>query len=195
MLVAIHNPYSSDVGEPTKRMSARPPNDAAKRESHRDSVEHPCLSEKLAQQGRLLTFGLVRRLDHFDCPTEGRLDPIDQARFLATLCPQALKARKLFWASQGLQQRLPTFAVLHRGDLHLDFQQEPLGIDQEMAVASVHLFACIIASPPPFSLGLTDCLSITAALGSASRSSFIRICSRSPRLIGSHLPSRRHWRK
>jgi hypothetical protein len=67
--------------------------------------------------------------------------------------------------------------VVRFGDKSL--QDQALGINDQMALASFDLFAPVIASTAPFSVVFTDWLSTIAALGVASRPSAWRSSSRS----------------
>src|SRR5258706_9489074 len=76
------------------------------------------------------------------------------------------------------------------GWMHQGLYHPALTVNRNMAFSSLHLFATIVAAWPPFSVVLTDWLSTMSKLGSASRSSWTRTCSRSAALIRSHVPSR-----
>ncbi len=64
-----------------------------------------------------------------------------------------------------LQARFRAIAVLHTGGRHDHREDQPEGIDEDMALAPLDLFARVIAVDPPFSVVLTDCLSRIPALG------------------------------
>jgi hypothetical protein len=40
--------------------------------------------------------------------------------------------------------------------MHQHVQQEPVGLDKDMALALFHAFAAVVATPPPFWLVFTD---------------------------------------
>ena len=81
------------------------------------------------------------------------------------------------------------------------WRREPLrpkagrGVHYDVALASRHPFARVIASGPPFSVVFTDWLSMMAALGVASRPSLSRTTGRSASSTRSQVPSPRHFRK
>jgi hypothetical protein len=72
------------------------------------------------------------------------------------------------------------------------FEDQAFGIHNQMALATFDLFTPIVASYAPFSVVLTDWLSMLPALGVASRPSFCRSCSRSASFSRAHVPSLRH---
>lgn len=69
-----------------------------------------------------------------------------------------------------LYHLLRPVAVLHVGRMHDHADDQPQGIDDNMALASFNLLASVVtARRPPFSVVLTDWLSKIAALGVAWR--------------------------
>jgi len=67
-------------------------------------------------------------------------------------------------------------------------------VHHQMALASVHFLARIVAAWPPFSVVLTLWLSIIAALGAAWRPLSFRTCSRKTFITRSQVPSKRQQR-
>ena len=66
---------------------------------------------------------------------------------------------------QDLQQRLCAIAVLHAGGGDDDRQQQAERIDEDVAFAAFDLFVRVKPADPPFSVVLTDWLSMIPALG------------------------------
>lgn len=90
-------------------------------------------------------------------------------------------ADKGIHAKQGRQDPYAAVAVLNVGRMDHGMQQQTYRIDEDMPLLAFDLLAGIIAIPvdagPPFSALLTLWLSITAAVGLASRPA----CSRHAR--------------
>jgi hypothetical protein len=76
-------------------------------------------------------------------------------------------------AEQGGEQQRPAVAVLNVGGMNDRVQQQALRVYQDMALLPLDLLARIIPMRidrgPPFSAALTLWLSMTAAVGLASR--------------------------
>ena len=85
--------------------------------------------------------------------------------------------------------------ILNVSRMHRHPQQQPQGIDNDMAFASLHPLARIIPSGPPFSVVFTDWLSMMAALGLVSRPWACRSMASSVSWVRCQLPSRRQVRK
>jgi len=79
--------------------------------------------------------------------------------------------------------------------MHDDPQQQALGIDHDVPLASGQLLAPIVAARPPFSVVCTLWLSMIAARGVGSRPACRRTRSRSAALMCFQVPSSRHSRK
>jgi hypothetical protein len=74
-----------------------------------------------------------------------------------------------------LVQQIPgAVGVLDIGGVDNDAQKQSQRIDRDMALAPLHLLGGIVAARPPFSVVLTLWVSMTAALGLASRPSLSR---------------------
>ena len=65
-----------------------------------------------------------------------------------TTQPDKLQTREA--APKRLKQQCATVMIGDVGLMHQHVQQEPIGIDEQMALAPFHAFPAIIASPPPF---------------------------------------------
>jgi hypothetical protein len=76
-----------------------------------------------------------------------------------------------------------------------DLEQEALGIDEDVALATGDFLAPVVAAAPPFSVVLTVWLSMMAALGVDSRPRLTRTRSRSVAAMRSQAPSSRQRRK
>src|SRR5260221_6845396 len=87
------------------------------------------------------------------------------------------QARELL-CNTPFEQALSAIPVVDVGRMYQDFQDKALGIDQDMPFATFDFLATIIASKPPFSVVLTDWLSIMAALGWGSSHNWMRSFSR-----------------
>ena len=79
--------------------------------------------------------------------------------------------------------------------MHHHREEQSRGVHYDVALASRHFFACVIAARPPFSVVFTDWLSMMAPLGVASRPSLSRTMGRSASSTRSQVPSLRHFRK
>ena len=71
------------------------------------------------------------------------------------------------------QHQFAAVAILNIGGMHNRMQQQAYGIDEDMALLAIDLFPRVVAiridAGPPFSALLTLWLSITQAVGLASR--------------------------
>jgi hypothetical protein len=79
--------------------------------------------------------------------------------------------------------------------MHFHFQQQPLSIYQQVTFPAFYLLTPVVATGSPLSVVLTDWLSITPALGVASRPDCLRARSRNFVFNISQVPSNLHWRK
>lgn len=79
---------------------------------------------------------------------------------------------------QAIDQPARNGAILPTRFCHKGFEDQAFGINNQVAFAPFDVFACVIASTAPFSVVLTDWLSIMAALGVATRSNAWRSSSR-----------------
>jgi hypothetical protein len=114
----------------------------------------------------------VGSLDDFQRPRAGFGDDLGHFRSLvAAIGVDAFDERK---GSAGLAQHSSgTVAVLYVGGMDDDAQEEAEGIDEDVALAAFDLLARVkargIERRPPFSAPLALWLSMTAAVGLASR--------------------------
>ena len=96
---------------------------------------------------------------------------------------------------QFVDDQLCTISVLDVSRMDHHGQQQPHGIHYDVALSTVDLLASVIATRPPFSVVLTDWLSMMAALGVGSLPADLRTAERRVSLTRSHVPSRLHFRK
>ncbi len=104
---------------------------------------------------------------YLQSPATDSLSPLDQYTGVAPISPNALQAREA--SQKSPQHQLGSVPVLYVGWVHRDGQQQALGIHHNMSLATSDLFPRIIAPESPFSVVLTDWLSMTAALGVGPR--------------------------
>ena len=79
--------------------------------------------------------------------------------------------------------------------MHRHCQQQALGIHHYVALAPLHLLACVVTPWPPFSAVFTDWLSMIAALGLVRRPPDWRVRDRKVSWALCQVPSRRQVRK
>lgn len=94
-----------------------------------------------------------------------------------------------------LEQQPGSIVILHVCRENSGLEQQPLSIYQYVTLSTLYALACIVSSMtrrPPFSLVLTLCVSIDAALGSSFLPSCWRTSLRSTSLIRSNTPASRH---
>jgi hypothetical protein len=92
------------------------------------------------------------------------------------------------------QQRSPRL-LLDVGGMHQHRQQVAQRVDQDVPLATLYALRRIPAARPPFSVVFTLWLSITAALGLASRPAASRAAMRSTASTSSHTPAAIHARR
>ena len=120
-------------------------------------------------------------------------DPLDQLSSIASIGPDQPHAGKPPY--QFIDDQLRPIPILDIGRMHHHRQQQPHGIYNDMSLSTVDLLASVIATRPPFSVVLTDWLSIIAALGVGFLPSACRTLTRRASLARSHVPSSLHSRK
>jgi len=76
--------------------------------------------------------------------------------------------------------------------MHLKANEMPFSIGYDVPFAAFDLLSGIVTSWPPLSVVLTDWLSMTPALGLASRPSVSRDTATSAWLMRAYVPSRDH---
>ena len=74
--------------------------------------------------------------------------PIDELAGIAAIGED--RAHKAPEAARGAQQRLGAVAILDAGGLHLDREQAPISVGQNVALAARDLLACVVAFRAPF---------------------------------------------
>ena len=119
--------------------------------------------------------------------------PIYQLPSVSGVCPNQSEARKPPF--QLVYNQFCSVSVLDVSRMDHNSQQQPYGIHDDVTLATHHLLTSIIATRPPFSVVLTDWLSMTAALGVHSLPSARRTFGRSASWTPSHVPSFFHLRK
>jgi hypothetical protein len=90
-------------------------------------------------------------------------DPVHQRSGIGSIRPDVPEPPIL--VSEDVKELFRPIAILDAGSRHHHRQDQPEGIDQEMPLASLDLFARVIAAEPPFSVVFTDWLSRIPALG------------------------------
>jgi hypothetical protein len=73
--------------------------------------------------------------------------------------------------------------------MHFNLQQQALSIYQQVTFPAFYLLASVIPTGSPLSVVLADWLSMTPALGVASRPDWLRTCSRNFVFNVSQVPS------
>ncbi len=92
---------------------------------------------------------------NLDFPSERRLDPLVKALLLVcTIGPDQLKTRKDPF--ERCKQVFAAAVVLDVGFMDKQVQNQPIGIDEQVPLASFDLFAPIVAAKPPFCVVFTD---------------------------------------
>ena len=119
--------------------------------------------------------------------------PLDQLSSIPRVSPdQAHTIKAVF---QLADQQLRSISVLNVGRMNHHVQQQSCGVHYDVVLSTFDLFARVVAARPPFSVVLTDWLSMMAALGSASLPSASRTSGRNSSWTRFHVPSTVHPRK
>ena len=134
-----------------------------------------------------------RTLDNLQKPASEGVCPLDKLSSITPIGPDQLEPRKSPHKLRKHQHGSVT--VLDVGSMDDNSQKQSQGINHDMALASRHLLSRVIATRPPFSVVLTDWLSMMAALGVGSCPSASRTLGRSASWMRSQLPSSPHCRK
>ena len=141
----------------------------------------------------LKTMAVWGALDHLNHPASHGVSPIHQLSGIGAIGPDQLEPRK---EPQKLaQHQLCPITVLDVRRMHHHGQQQPEGVNHDMAFASFHLLASVIATWAPFSVVFTLWLSIMAAEGVGSLPSNSRTLGRKVSWIRSQVPPFRQRRK
>ncbi len=90
---------------------------------------------------------------------------------------------------EALQQQLRPLAILHVGGRDDHHQDQAERVDEEVPLAAFDLFVRIKAAEPPFSVVLTDWLSMMPALGWRCFPVATRTSPRSRSWMRCHVPS------
>jgi len=93
---------------------------------------------------------------------------------------------------QALEPTLGPVTVLHMGSRDRYGEEEPKGIDEDMALTAVALFVGLNAADPPVSVLLTDWLSMIPALGWRCLPAATRTSPRRRSCLTCQVPSLRH---
>ena len=144
--------------------------------------------------GQHLEMVAVRRtLDNLQKPTTEGVCPLHKLSSISAICPDQLEPRKS--PHQFRKHKLGPVSVLDIRSMDDNGQKQSQSVYDDMAFASRDLLARVVAARPPFSVVLTDWLSMMAALGVGSRPSTSRTLGRSASWMRSQLPSSLHCRK
>jgi hypothetical protein len=79
--------------------------------------------------------------------------PEHELACVAAIGPDERQSREEPFCS--LEQQFRSVTILNVRLMHLDFQDETQGINEDMALATFDFLACIIATRPPFSVVFT----------------------------------------
>ena len=130
---------------------------------------------------------------HLQQPSSSLPSPRHQPTGIGRIGPDDFKPGEP--AQQLGQHQFGPVPVLDVGGVNDHGQEQPGGVHYNVALAPGHLFAGVVAARPPFSVVLTDWLSMIAPLGVASRPSLSRTTGRSASKTRSQVPFLRHFRK
>jgi len=128
----------------------------------------------------------TRRNLNVDSQSSGLLNKRSR---ISAIRPQLFEAGKALL--QTGQQPDADGTIVIVGFAHKGFEDQSFRIHNQMAFAPFDTLAAIIASYAPFSVVLTDWLSMLPALGVTSRPNWHRSCSRKASFIRAQVPSLR----
>ena len=151
------------------------------------SFDHP------SSRQHLKVVAVPGALDNLERPACQGPDPLDQLSSIASIGPDQPHAGKP--PCQFIDDQLRSISILDIGRMHHHRQQQPHGIYNDVSLSTVDLLASIIATRPPFSVVLTDWLSMIAALGVGLLPSDCRTLGRRASWTRSQVPSSVHLRK
>ena len=134
-----------------------------------------------------------RTLDDLQEPTTECSGPLHKMSSITPIGPDQLESRKS--PHKLRKHKFGSIAVLDIRSMDDNGQKQSQSVYDDMALASRDLLARIVSTRPPFSVVLTDWLSMMAALGVGSRPSASRTLGRSASWMRSQLPSSLHCRK
>ena len=90
-----------------------------------------------------------------DLPSQRRLDPLIEAFLLVSaIGPDQLETRKVPF--ERPKQELAATVVLDIGFMDERMQNQPICIDEQVALTAFDFFAPIVAASPPFCVVFTD---------------------------------------
>ena len=123
------------------------------------------------------TAHVVGALDDLQSQTRDFGDGIDDPmRVVAAVGPDQLQPRVAL--ADLAQHQSRAIAILDAGGMNYDPDWQPLGVDERVKLAALHLLAGVVphlaVAAAPFSADLSDWLSRTPAVGLAARPSFSR---------------------
>ena len=160
---------------------------SATAEPRQCAFHHPSARQDL----KLVAVGVPAH--HPQQPSAGGPSPRHQPPGVGCVSPNHLEPGE---ASQPFgQHQFSPVPILDVGGVNRHGQEQAGGIHYDMALATRHPLARVIASRPPFSVVFTGWLSIMAPLGMASRPSLSRTMGRSASSTRSQVPLVRHLRK
>jgi len=122
------------------------------------------------------SFNVVAALDDFQRTTQSLFCPFNQLAGIAAVRPNEREAAKAL--AQVFKDQLGSVAILNGGLVDDHGDNEPEGVNDNVPLSSVNFLSGIVSAKPPFSVVLTDWLSMMAALGVGSRPQALRTCSR-----------------
>jgi hypothetical protein len=99
-------------------------------------------------------------------------NPLNEFSGISTICPDEFEAHELL--SDQVEQKLGAITILDVGCMNDHSKYQPQSVYEQVPLSAINLLASVISMEPPFSVVLTDWLSMIAALGSASRPSVSR---------------------
>jgi len=127
---------------------------------------------------RLEALGGIRALDDLDRPRGAGHGFAQLVAAIGAVGEDLLEEGKQP-AGAAIQHQDGAIAVLQVGCMHGDIEDQADGVDEQVALLALDLLARVIAravdARPPFSAPFTLWLSITPALGDASRPSSSRV--------------------
>ena len=134
----------------------------------------------------LKAMAVLGALDHLNQPASQTVSPIHQMPCVGSIRPDQLEPGE---SPQKLaQHQLGPIPVLNVRGMHNHRQQQPDGVNHDMALPSLHLLACVVATRSPFSVVFTLWLSIMAAEGVGYLPSNSRTLGRNASWIHSQVP-------
>jgi len=116
-------------------------------------------------------------LDDFNHAATSALAPIDQLTRVAAVGPDQLQACET--SSQTLEYIHRANAILNVSRMNQHRQNQTKRINDDMSLSTRDLLSRVVTTIPPFDAVVTDCESITAALGVGFLPTWRRTFSRS----------------